>query len=215
MLAVVAIGLLYLILLYVAGRRQRELHRSRADHPAARSKIARNTTRIDKASLAESVVTDRQSSASQSQSVNSDLQMSGSACPRLSSLLELVEAAAHAVTDAAPSEQRVQSLEDIVRAIPPTQFRTRRYRSGVVIEHRGQSVFLTVLEWDGHSRVPANRTFERLIQEMGEAGCATMAIVTDAPRAHCKTYQSWKNSQTFVIPAEGVGVLVKGLEALS
>ncbi len=199
----VIVGLVNLAFLYAAGRRHRELQRSRADHPAARSHA--NGADSDAASNGSS------GEPAQRPAITFEAERKPSRIHR--SLREIVECAAAADTDSIPTELSGDTAS-LVESHCSKAVSAKRYRSGLLLEHGDESIYLAIVLWDGRSKTPADRTVDRLVREFADSGCPTMAVLTDAPRSHCRTDWKIDGDPPYVIPAEGIELLIEGLERL-
>lgn len=128
-------------------------------------------------------------------------------------LAEVMEAAARAASDDDSRTQLPCDTGEMLQRLLDGAA-GRKHRSGVVVERPGESVYMPVIGWDGHSTMPARRTMERLLREFEDSGCQRMVLVTDAPRSFCEIPKGPEGDAPLIIPAEGLQPLLDGLETL-
>lgn len=196
--------MVFLVLLHLGGKRHRALERARAEHPSSRTQ---STSSPD-------VSPDSASAADEESHLPPPTHTASKPFRTYESLIEVIEYAARAEGSDDCRIEAAGKAGDILGILCATTISAKKYRSGVVLDHSGDSVYLAVIAWDGRSVMPSPRTIERLHREFEDSGCAKMAVVTDAPRSFCEIPRGFEKDAPIVIPAEGTRPLLEGLNAL-
>ncbi len=236
---VIAVGLVVAGVLYFLGKSHKELQRARAEHPSSRQppdagrigdqEASPSSSPADAGSPADtgspadsSPPADTGSPDSEKESAPGGLSPkdpealpSDTSLQHPTTLLQVFEeASCVAAGEAAPAADLAVVASSLEEALSRAGIPARPYRSGLLVSHGDQSAYLVLVRWDRHSKTPPPRTAERLLAEFETSGCDSMAIVTDAPHSFCRSDSPFEGLTPLVIPAEGIAVLLRGLERL-